>query len=185
VFIDEVESISPSRSEDLSGAERRVLATLLSELDGMADKGKDTFVLTVAATNTPWMIDDAVLSRFGRSVYVPLPDREARRRMLNIHIDDAGYSLACPIEGLVGRSEGYSGREIQQVSSAAIEQMLIEANPEVLRLVDRGRKAVQSYELKVIPIGRSHVEAAFRKSPPLTDVDSGRKYTAWRNRTGN
>ena len=63
VFIDEVDALCLPRGEGSeSGAERRMLATILSELDGLSDKGEDRFVLTIAATNAPWDLDQAVLS---------------------------------------------------------------------------------------------------------------------------
>ena len=80
IFLDEFESLCGSRDEGNSGAERRILSTILSELDGLSEKGRDDlFVLTIAATNRPWDLDPAVLSRFDKKILIPLPDPDTRR----------------------------------------------------------------------------------------------------------
>ncbi len=68
VFIDEFDSLCPSRDSSTSGAERRLLSTLLSVLDGLSEKGEDPGVITLAATNLPWALDEAILSRFQKRV---------------------------------------------------------------------------------------------------------------------
>ena len=81
VFLDEFESLAGQRDASDSGAERRILSTLLSELDGMDSKGRgDIYVLTIAATNRPWDLDSAVLSRFEKKILIPLPEERTRDR---------------------------------------------------------------------------------------------------------
>jgi katanin p60 ATPase-containing subunit A1 len=80
IFLDEFESLTPVRGSGESGAERRIVSTLLAELDGLQAKDDTGFVLTICATNLPWLLDLAILSRFQRRIYVPLPDPDARRR---------------------------------------------------------------------------------------------------------
>ena len=60
VFIDEIDALTTRRSDDASEASRRMLSTLLTELDGFQDKKSDLLVLTLAATNTPWDLDEAL-----------------------------------------------------------------------------------------------------------------------------
>jgi katanin p60 ATPase-containing subunit A1 len=78
IFIDEFESLTPERGSGDSGAERRIVSTLLAELDGLATKDDENFVLTISATNLPWLLDTAILSRFKMRIYVPLPDEITR-----------------------------------------------------------------------------------------------------------
>jgi len=162
VFIDEIDALCLKRGEGSdSGAERKVLSTLLSELEGLADKGEDRSVLTMAATNAPWDLDDAVLSRFQKRIYIPLPDAKARESILSIMIDKAGHRLEMPVGELVARTEWFSGRDLERLANQAINVMVEDLNRTVPELVDRGREAVEAYELKVRPLSQSDFKSAF------------------------
>src|SRR5205814_715183 len=115
VFLDEFESLAGQRDASDSGAERRILSTLLSELDGMDSKGRtDLYVLTIAATNRPWDLDNAVLSRFEKKILIPLPDETTRDRILKIHLQKKGFTTDVPYDELVRLTNGHSGREIER-----------------------------------------------------------------------
>lgn len=84
IFFDEMDALGGERSSDsTTSVQERVLAQLLTELDGVSPLG-DVFVL--AATNRPDRIDKALLrpGRFDRIVYVPLPDESTRREIFKI-----------------------------------------------------------------------------------------------------
>ncbi|HXT69667.1 MAG TPA: ATP-binding protein [Vicinamibacterales bacterium] len=162
VFVDEIESLCLPRGEGSeSGAERRVLSTLLSELDGLADKGEDRSVLTIAATNAPWDLDDAILSRFQKRVFIPLPDAAARKQILGILLEKAGHQLDVPVDDLVARTEWFSGRDLERLAHQAINVMVADLNGSVPDLVDRGRAQIEGYEIKVRPLGRPDFDRAF------------------------
>lgn len=164
VFIDEVESLCLPRGDGSdSGAERRVLSTILSELDGLADKGEDRFVLTIAATNAPWDLDDAVLSRFQKRIYIPLPDAGARRSILEILLEKEGHRLAYSVDDIVARTESFSGRDLERLANQAVNVMVEELNRDVPRFVDEGREKIESYQLKVRPLTRHDFDAAFER----------------------
>lgn len=82
VFIDELETLFPKRTADVHETTRKVIALLLQELDGL-DASKNP-ILLLGATNVPWMVDEAFLrpGRFDVKIFVDLPDKSARRRML-------------------------------------------------------------------------------------------------------
>ncbi|KAI5181444.1 hypothetical protein NEOKW01_1625 [Nematocida sp. AWRm80] len=81
IFIDEIDSIAPHRESEGSQVERRVVSTLLTEMDGVGT-GADIFV--IGATNKPWSIDSALMrpGRFDRHILIDLPDRETREQLL-------------------------------------------------------------------------------------------------------
>ena len=162
VFIDEIDALCMKRGEGSdSGAERKVLSTLLSELEGLADKGEDRSVLTMAATNAPWDLDDAVLSRFQKRIYIPLPDAKAREAILSVLIQKAGHRLEVPVAELVARTEWFSGRDLERLAHQAINVMVEDLNRTVPELVDRGREAIEQYELKVRPLSEADFRSAF------------------------
>ncbi len=183
VFLDEFESLAGQRDSSDSGAERRILSTLLSELDGMDSKGRhDIYVLTIAATNRPWDLDPAVLSRFEKKVLIPLPDESTRDRILRIHIERKGFQTEVPYEDLARLTDGYSGREIERFAKEVVTGMIEEENREIPSLVDRGLDAVKKHRLRVRPLGRADFEAAARLIHPQTTPEEMRKYYDWKER---
>ena len=164
IFIDEVESLCLPRGEGSeSGAERRMLSTLLSEMDGLADKGEDRFVLTIAATNAPWDLDDAVLSRFQKRIYIPLPDAEARKSILEIQLLKEGHALDYPLPEVVRSTEWFSGRDLERLSNQAINVMIEELNGQIPKCVDAGREAIEGYKLRVRPLQKKDFDEAFKR----------------------
>jgi len=179
IFLDEFESLTPPRGSGESGAERRIVSTLLAELDGLASKNDPSFVLTIGATNTPWLLDSAILSRFQRRVLVPLPDEAARLAILQIHLNRRGHQSEIPLEELTRRTAGYSGREIEQLCQSAVARMTGRLNPGLLDLVDKGQEAVRGYTIQIEPLGRQDFQAAFEQVRPQTSAESLRKYADW------
>jgi katanin p60 ATPase-containing subunit A1 len=174
IFIDEVESLCLPRGDGSeSGAERRMLSTILSELDGLADKGEDRFVLTIAATNAPWDLDDAVLSRFQKRIYIPLPDPPARKSILEIQLLKEGHTLDYSLDDVVARSEWYSGRDLERLSNQAVNAMVEELNGQIPHCVDGGREDIEGYKIKTRPLCKSDFEAAFQRV--RVDVDRIKK----------
>jgi katanin p60 ATPase-containing subunit A1 len=164
IFIDEVESLCLPRGEGSeSGAERRMLSTILSEMDGLADKGEDRFVLTISATNAPWDLDDAVLSRFQKRIYIPLPDAEARKAILQIQLMKEGHTLDYPLQQVVRDTEWYSGRDLERLANQAVNIMVEELNGQIPACVDSGREAIEAYKLRIRPLQKRDFEEAFKR----------------------
>jgi transitional endoplasmic reticulum ATPase len=97
-----------------------VVPQILQELEGF-DRKAQRQLLFVAATNKPWMLDEAVLrpGRLDTKVHVPLPDAPARYKLLEIYLvskpiaDDVDLGLLCD------RLEGYSGADIKNIAQRA------------------------------------------------------------------
>jgi SpoVK/Ycf46/Vps4 family AAA+-type ATPase len=181
VFLDEFESLAGQRDASDSGAERRILSTLLSELDGMDSKGRhDLYVLTIAATNRPWDLDPAVLSRFEKKVLIPLPDEATREKILRIHLEKKGFQAAVDYEELARLTTGYSGREIERFCKEVTTSMIEEVNRDIPGLVDRGLDTVKKYKIKVRPLAREDFVAAARLIHPQTTAEEMQKYFSWK-----
>jgi katanin p60 ATPase-containing subunit A1 len=179
VFIDELESLFPSRDSDTSGAERRVLSTLLAELSGLSTSGESPPVFTVGATNAPWLMDSAALSRFSRRVYVPLPDRQARQAVLDIHLARKGHRLDFSIQRLVDATDGLSGRQLAFLAAAAVQRMVAECNPDLADVAARGDFSVHQYQIKARPLAWSDVEAVLSGMKPDTSTKVLRRFETW------
>jgi len=118
VFFDEIDAIGGARGGGAGKVGDRVLAQLLTEMDGV--EGLEG-VTVVAATNRPDMMDQALLrpGRLDRVVYVPLPDLETRRQVVSVHTRKIPLAPGINLEEVALATEGYSGAEVAAVCNEA------------------------------------------------------------------
>ncbi len=125
VFLDEIDAIASARSDtgsDFGGGARSSNATvnqLLTEIDGFnTDSGGRVF--TIAATNRADALDAALKSRLNYNLPIPLPDADGRQQLFELYFHGIieRNKLDVPIDELVARSEGMSGRDIKNVADA-------------------------------------------------------------------
>ena len=185
VFLDEIDALTTRRSNDTSEATRRMLSTLLTELEGFHGEGNEKLVLTLAATNTPWDLDEAVLSRFPKRIYVPLPDKEATKAIVRIHtegLDISRLDLDAIAEESVRRL--YSGRDIRNLCQEAIWNMIREENRDLHKLAGLPFEELRKRSLRTRPLEMRDFEEAFKKiKSPLTKKDIER-YEKWAEEFG-
>jgi AAA+ superfamily predicted ATPase len=133
LFLDELDIAAPDRS--LGGDDpltREIVGQLLQEMDGVQSYAEHVFVL--GATNRSSAVDRAILSRFGEQLAIPLPDYEARIRLLSIFL--AGKKLDFPLDNgamlLADLSEGKnrSGRDLRNWVATAEQNALLRAMKE-------------------------------------------------------
>ena len=171
IFIDELDSIGVSRSGDDVGGERRLKTQLLTELQGLASNEDDRITL-IGATNLPWELDFALRSRFEKKIHVPLPNKEARAKIFEIHMEDVEVSPAVEYEELADLTEGYSGRDISVVCR--------EAAMEPIRDLQRtGRMDDEQEILDIRPVSRDDFLHAIENIRPATPPEDVKKYIDW------
>ncbi|XP_065226445.1 ATPase family gene 2 protein homolog A [Planococcus citri] len=135
IFFDEIDAISGERDTDGgsgSNVQDRVLAQLLTELDGVQPLSNVTII---SATNRPDRIDSALLrpGRLDRKLYVSLPDGETRRAILTLQLSKTPVSEDVDVEDLVQKTEGYSGAEVIAVChEAAMKALQDDLNADVV-----------------------------------------------------
>ena len=120
VFMDEVDSIAPTRGGDFdSHVTERVISQLLTEMDGLESLHN---VVVIAATNRPDMIDPALLrpGRFDRLVHIPMPDTEGRKKILEIHTQKKPLASDVDLNDLAKRTEGFSGADVAALANEAV-----------------------------------------------------------------
>ncbi|KAK6775321.1 hypothetical protein RDI58_026322 [Solanum bulbocastanum] len=126
VFIDEIDSLCGQRGEGSeSEASRRIKTELLVQMQGVGHDD-DKKVLVLAATNTPYSLDQlsqAIRRRFDKRIYIPLPDLKARQHMFKVHLGDTPHNLTeSDFEQLARKTEGFSGSDI----SVCVNEVLFE-----------------------------------------------------------
>lgn len=111
IFIDEIDSLCSSRSDNESESARRIKTEFLVQMQGV---GTDTEgILVLGATNIPWVLDSAIRRRFEKRIYIPLPEEHARLVMFKLHLGDTSHTLTEEdLRQLAKRTEGYSGADI-------------------------------------------------------------------------
>ena len=135
LFIDELDSIAPKREEVTGEVERRVVAQLLTLMDGLGGRGQ---VIVIGATNRDEAIDPALRrpGRFDREIEIGVPDREGRKEVLLIH------TRGMPIEGeeadreallneLAALTHGYVGADLAALAREAAMKTLRRFLPEI------------------------------------------------------
>lgn len=120
VFFDEVDAIAGERGEGTNdaGVSERVVSQLLTELDGLEDRGR---VVVIAATNRPELIDDALLrpGRLDTHIPVTVPDEEARREIFAVHTRDKPLRDEVDLANIAAQTAGYVGADIEAVCREA------------------------------------------------------------------
>lgn len=126
IFFDEIDAIAPVRG--LGGdsmVTERVVSQLLTELDGIQSLAG---VVVLAATNRIDMVDPALLraGRFDKLLYIPMPDRVARRQILEIHARSKPLTNDVDLEKVTDLTDGFSGADLAAVVNTALSLVLHE-----------------------------------------------------------
>ncbi len=118
IFIDEVDSLLSLHRQEIGG-EARVRNQFLKEMDGLFDKGRSLQLYVLAATNKPWLLDDAFLRRFQKRVYVQPSDLRARRKLFEKYTEPLVLDSSVKIDELAKITDGYSPSDIRDICQDA------------------------------------------------------------------
>ncbi|XP_059651520.1 uncharacterized protein LOC132299087 isoform X2 [Cornus florida] len=132
IFMDEIDSIMSTRTANENDASRRLKSEFLVQFDGVTSNSDD-LVIVIGATNKPQELDDAVLRRLVKRIYIPLPDAQARRILLKHKLKGQAFSLpGGDLERLVEETEGYSGSDLQALCEEAAMMPIRELGANIL-----------------------------------------------------
>jgi cell division protease FtsH len=119
IFIDEIDAVAKKRGTVLhSGAGEQTLNQILVEMDGLEEREN---VIVLAATNRPDVLDPAILrpGRFDRSVYVPMPDKNGRKAILDVHARGKKFEDDVSLDVVAKKTVGYSGADLENLLNEA------------------------------------------------------------------
>jgi transitional endoplasmic reticulum ATPase len=130
IFIDEIDSIAPKRGEVTGELERRVVAQLLSLMDGLKTRGQ---VIVIAATNRPNSIDEALRrgGRFDREIEIGIPDRNGRKQILLIHTRGMPIEQDVSLGEIADVTHGFVGADLSYLCKEAAMHALRRITPEI------------------------------------------------------
>lgn len=123
IFIDEVDSLCSRRQASESDSALRIKTEFMVRMDGV--KTSDKKILVLAATNRPWELDDAILRRFEKRIYIPLPNHEARKGIFRVclaKMTTTQMPTDQELEELADVTEGYSGDDIRAAAKEAMHE---------------------------------------------------------------
>jgi len=123
IFIDEVDSLCSSRSDNESESARRIKTEFLVQMQGVGNDNDG--ILVLGATNIPWVLDAAIRRRFEKRIYIPLPEAHARTAMFKLNMGSTNANLTEDQYRQLGsddKTDGYSGADISLVVRDALMQ---------------------------------------------------------------
>ena len=130
IFLDEIDSIAPRRDKVVGDVEKRIVAQLLALMDGLKGRGK---VIVIAATNLPNAMDPALRrpGRFDREITIPIPDREGRREIIEIHSTGMPLDADVELNHLADVTHGFVGADLEALCREAAMSALRRLLPEI------------------------------------------------------
>lgn len=178
IFIDEIDAIAPKR-EDLGSekqVERRVVAQLLGLMDGLKSR---EHVIVIAATNLPNAIDPALRrpGRFDREIIIPIPDRNGRQEILEIHSRGMPLDKDVDLVALAGLTHGFVGADLEALCREAAMICVRRILPEI----DFAQATLPYESLLKLELTNEDFNAALRDIEPsaLREVFAEVPTTTW------
>ncbi len=139
IFFDEIDSLAGKRGSDASKVSDRVLNQLLTEMDGIE---KLNGVVVMAATNRPDLVDPALMrpGRFDTQIYIPFPNEEARKKILQVHTRRLKME-GVDLEELARKTENYTGADLE----ALVREAALIVMRNAIRRAQDARDAIEKY----------------------------------------
>jgi transitional endoplasmic reticulum ATPase len=175
IFMDEIDAIAPKREEATNEVERRMVSQLLSLMDGMASRGQ---VIVIGATNRVNAIDPALRrpGRFDREIEIGVPDRNARKEILQIQTRNMPLAKDVKIDELADLTHGYTGADITALVREAAMADLRHLLPQLMN-----KRSVPNEILMSLTVKRSDFIEALASIQPsaLREVFVERPNVHW------
>lgn len=161
VFIDEIDSIAPKRSQTTGEAEKRLVAQLLTLMDGLHAR---SHIVVIAATNRPDALDEALRrpGRFDREIVIGVPDEGGRREVLGIHTRGMPLGEGVDLDELARTTHGFVGADL----AALAREAAIEAVRRIMPQLDLEAQTIPPEVLETLVVTRDDFLAALKRVQP-------------------
>ncbi len=169
LFIDEIDSLLGTRNGEVGG-EVRVKNQFLTEMDGINDKSRQSFIYVIGATNKPWSLESGFLRRFQKRIYVTLPDMVSRKDLFKQYVSKLKNDSSIKIDDLAKMSESYSASDIKDICQSAQLKVVNE-------LFEKGDPSNESEIPREINL--SDFKDMLKVRKPSVSSDMVRAYMRW------
>jgi len=161
IFIDEIDAIAPKRDEVMGEVERRVVAQLLTLMDGLKGRGD---VIVIGATNRPHAVDPALRrpGRFDREIEIPLPDKQGRFEILTIHTRNMPLAEDVDLRKIAEITHGYTGADL----AALVKEAALHALRRYLPKIDWQSDTIDPEILESMYVTQQDFMQAFKEIIP-------------------
>ncbi|MFX1252334.1 MAG: CDC48 family AAA ATPase [Promethearchaeota archaeon] len=161
IFIDEIDAIAPKREEVTGEVERRVVAQILSLMDGLESRGQ---TIVIGATNRVNALDPALRrpGRFDREIEISVPDKTARLEILQIHTRRMPGIEEVDLEKLAEITHGFVGADLAALAREAAMRTL----REILPKINLEEEAIPAEVLEDLKVGMDHFKSALKEIQP-------------------
>ncbi|MCJ8190975.1 CDC48 family AAA ATPase [Sphingomicrobium aestuariivivum] len=161
VFIDEIDSIAPKRDKVQGEAEKRLVAQLLTLMDGLEPRAN---LVVIAATNRPDAIDPALRrpGRFDREIVVGVPDEAGRREILGIHTRGMPLADDVDLDKLARRTYGFVGADMASLTREAA----LEAVRRIMPRINLGEDEIPQEVLESLAVTADDFREAQKRVQP-------------------
>jgi transitional endoplasmic reticulum ATPase len=161
IFIDEIDSIAPKRSQVTGEAEKRLVAPLLSLLDGLEPRQN---LVVIAATNRPEAIDEALRrpGRFDREIVVGVPDERGRREILGIHTRGMPLAAEVDLDELARQTYGFVGADL----AALTREAALEAVRRIMPRINLAEETIPTDVLDALSVEPRDFHNALKRVQP-------------------
>jgi transitional endoplasmic reticulum ATPase len=180
VFMDELDSIAPKREETSGDVERRVVAQLLSLMDGLDERGQ---VVVIGATNRVDAIDPALRrgGRFDREIEIGVPDREGRKEILQVHTRNMPLADGVDLDEFADNTHGFVGADLESLAKESAMNALRRIRPELdleaeeidAEVLERLQVTLDDFKDALKGIEPSALREVFVEVPDVTWNDVG------------
>jgi len=160
VFIDEIDAIAPKREEVSGETERRVVAQLLTLMDGLKTRGQ---VVVIGATNRPDALDTALRrgGRFDREIEIGVPDKDGRREVLEIHTRGMPLDEKVDLDEIADTTHGFVGADLEMLCKEAAMRVLRRVLPDI-----KADEEIPKDTLKKMIIKKADFKEALKEIQP-------------------
>ena len=161
IFLDEIDAIAPRREQVVGDVEKRVVAQLLALMDGLSQRRK---VIVIAATNLPQVLDPALRrpGRFDREISIPIPDRNGRQEILEIHSRGMPLANSVDVSHLAAITHGFVGADLEALCREAAMICLRRIMPDV----DFGLASIPYDQLATLEVAMNDFLTALQTVEP-------------------
>ena len=161
IFIDEIDSIAPKRGQVTGETEKRLVAQLLTLLDGLEPRQN---LIVIAATNRPEALDEALRrpGRFDREIVIGVPDENGRREILGIHTRGMPLAEGVDLPALARQTYGFVGADL----AALVREAAMDAVRRIMPKLDLEEGTIPPEVLDTLSVTRKDFEEALKRVQP-------------------